>query len=369
MLRGRLSFLVIFQALLFIVHAFVYATWAEFRGAADPRPVSGLAILFAILSISFVCASILAFRHSNSLVRVLYTLAAVWLGVVNYLLLAAFACWVLYAAARLAGFPVDRQALVVALFGVALLVSVYGIQNASRMRIKRITVRLTNLPDSWHGRTAALASDTHLGSVRGRWFAQRIAEQVRRLCPDVIFLPGDLYDGTAADVDLLAETFAQLGAPLGAYFVTGNHEEFSSRGKYIEALKRAGIRVLENEKVTIDGLQLVGVLHREAAMPEGFQSILRQAALDRSRASILLAHVPRHLAIAEAEGVSLQLSGHTHGGQFFPYTRIVRRIYGRFAHGLQRSENLAVYTSCGAGTWGPPMRVGTRPEIVLIQFE
>ena len=99
------------------------------------------------------------------------------------------------------------------------------------------------------------------------------------------------------------------------------------------------------------------------------RSILRRAELDRERASILLTHAPSGLPIAEEEGISLQLSGHTHGGQIFPFTWIVSRVWGQFTYGLKRLGNLLVYTSSGTGTWGPPMRVGTKPEIVLIEFE
>jgi predicted MPP superfamily phosphohydrolase len=187
--------------------------------------------------------------------------------------------------------------------------------------------------------------------------------------PDIVFLTGDVYDGTAADVNLLAKPFGDVEAPLGAYFVTGNHEEFGGDMKYLEALRRAGVHVLENEKVNVDGLQIVGVFYRELATPERFRSVLRKAELDNDRASVLLAHAPNRLWEAEEAGISLQLSGHTHAGQFFPWTRVVSRIYGKFAYGLQKLGNMVVYTSCGAGTWGPPLRLGTNPEIVLIQFE
>jgi len=100
-----------------------------------------------------------------------------------------------------------------------------------------------------------------------------------------------------------------------------------------------------------------------------FRSVLRHADVDRDRASILLTHAPDRLQIAEEEGFSLQLSGHTHGGQFFPFTWITSHIYGKFVYGLQRLGNLLVYVSYGAGTWGPPLRLGTTPEIVLIQFD
>jgi hypothetical protein len=116
-------------------------------------------------------------------------------------------------------------------------------------------------------------------------------------------------------------------------------------------------------------LQIVGAHFRESTNDERLRTVLRGAALDRDRASILLTHAPDRLKIAEEEGISLQLSGHTHGGQFFPFTWITSRLYGKFVYGLQRLGNLLVYTSYGAGTWGPPLRVGTTPEIVLIQFE
>jgi len=369
-MRTRLAvFVVIIQTILCLVHFFVYDTWASFHSVADPAGVSRLQLAVALLSVSFVAASILAFRYRSFVVRIFYTLAAVWLGAVNYLLIAASLCWILFGSARLFGYPVDRPLLAAELFGLAIAVCCYGLVNAGLPRVKRLRVQLPNLPESWRGRTAALVSDLHLGHVRNVGFARRIAARLLELRPDVVFIPGDLYDGVAADYYRLAKPFAGLEAPLGAYYVTGNHEEFSDHTKYLRAVSGAGIRVLNNEKVLIDGLQVVGVHYHDAAHDESLRLILRGVGIDRSQASILLTHAPDHLRVAEEAGISLQLSGHTHDGQLFPFNWVVSRVYGPFRYGFHSWRNLLVYTSSGAGTWGPPMRVGSRPEVVLIEFQ
>jgi predicted MPP superfamily phosphohydrolase len=362
-------FVLIVQSILFLVHFFLYETWTWFWGEARPQADLALTLAIALLSISFISASLLAFRTSNVLARMYYTISAAWLGFVNFAFVAACACWFIYGGLRMFGLHPDRRLLATVFLGLSILVTLFGMANATRTRVKKITVRLPNLPESWRGRVAAQVSDLHLGHVRNFGFIRRIVTMLSRLRPDIVFITGDLYDGTAADLDRLSEPWIQITPPLGIYFITGNHEEFFDRTKYVEALKSFGVRILNNEKTIVDGLQIVGVHDRDAASGPRLRSLLKQAALDRGRASVLLVHEPRHLLVAEEEGISLQLSGHTHQGQFFPFTRIVSRIYKQYAYGLERWGQLIVYTTCGTGTWGPPMRVGTNPEIVLIQFE
>jgi len=363
------AFIAIVQSILFLVHLVLYVTWTFFWGTTDPSILFWLRAALALLSVSFVAASLLGFRYFNFAARMFYTLSALWLGMVNFLFLAACACWLIYVVPELFGVRLERRPLVIVFLGLALLIAIYGVVNASWTRVKHITVKLPGLPESWRGRTAALVSDWHLGHVRNRGFVRHTLRMLSRLQPDVLFITGDLYDGTAADLDRLAEPWAKFSPPLGSYFVTGNHEEFSSPTRYLDAVKRCGIRVLNNEKIAVDGLQIVGVHYRDSVDGGKLRSVLAQAALDRNVASVLLVHTPNLPQIAEAAGVSLQLCGHTHRGQFFPFTLIVSRIYRQFAYGLNRFGGLSVYTSSGAGTWGPPFRVGTSPEIVLIRFD
>ena len=371
--RGRIAgFVAVVQLILLAAHFFVGETWAFFAPPAGAHGMLLLRIGTLLLAVSFIGASLLAWRYWNWAVRGFYRLTAIWLGALNFFFLAACVCWPALAVARLAGWHGPRSLIAEALFGLALLVAAYGVVNAHWVRVKRVPVKLPNLPESWRGRVAAVVSDVHLGHVNGAGFLRGILRKLRRARPDVVFAPGDLFDGTAADYDALVAPWKEFTdakeAPLGVYFVTGNHEEFSDRGKYLRAVERVGMRVLQNEKVMLDGLQLVGVHDDESANDARLARILEAARVDRGRASVLLLHVPRGLRVSEVAGISLQISGHTHGGQIFPFTWFTRRIFREFTHGLARIGGMAVYTSYGAGTWGPPLRVGTWPEIVLLEF-
>ena len=369
-MRTRIAvFVAIVQSILFLGHWFIYETWTTLSGAPRGWRLAILRIAFVALASSFVPATLLAHRYFNGPVRLFYRVASIWLGMFNFLFIAACLCWIAYPVARVTGLPVSGHAIAGTFFGLAIVAGLYGIVNAADIRVRRVTVKLPGLPESWRGRVAALVTDTHLGHIKGYRFLTRLVDMLRKLKADVVFISGDLFDGTKVDAHWLVSPWKQLKPKFGSYFVTGNHEEFFDPRKYLEAIEDSGIHVLSNEKVNLDGLQVVGVPYGEAGNAKHFQSILENADLDRERASVLLTHVPQGLPIAEQQGISLQLSGHTHGGQIFPFTWFTSRIFGDYTYGLKKFGELLVYTSSGAGTWGPPMRVCTQPEIVLISFE
>ena len=368
MLRRFAAFLTVFQTVLILVHAFLYLTWDYFWTPGRGETHRGLLAALGILSVSFLAVSIVGFRTTNVAMRFFYRIAAVWLGFVNYAFFSALLCWVSFFAARLAGRGSDREFFALAFLTLAVAVTAYGVTNSERTRIRHVNIALSGLPQSWRGRTAVLVTDVHLGNFRNFSFAKRIVGLGNSLKPDVVFLGGDLYDGTPADLVKLASPFAALRPPLGIVFVEGNHEEFSNSEKYLAAVRSAGVRVLNNEKIEVDGLQIIGVTYRDATHAEHLRKTLRNTGFDRARASILLTHAPDRVQVTAEEGISLQLSGHTHRGQFWPWTLAAKRMYGKFVYGLQSLGTLQVYTSCGAGTWGPPLRVGSTPEIVAIHF-
>jgi len=366
--RRLIVFIAIIQGILALTHLFIYETWVSSPPIGAPSAL-WIKLMAGFLSVSFVAASLLAFRYTNALVRAFYKLAAIWVGLLSFLFFAAVASWIIFGAARIAGLEINFHRTVELLFSVGAVVGLYGVFNASWTRLTRTTVRLANLPDAWRGRKAALVSDLHLGHVRNGSFLRRVVRTILQEKPDAIFIAGDLYDGTAIDAGRAAEPLSQLTAPHGVYFVAGNHEQFGDDSKYLKAIAAAGVRVLTNEKVEVEGLQIVGVPYRHATHDRHFASVLEGVRLDRDRASILLTHAPDRPGIAEAAGVSLQLSGHTHLGQFLPWSWMARRIYRQFVYGLSRIGRMQVFTSSGAGTWGPPLRLGSNPEIVMLEFE
>jgi uncharacterized protein len=367
--KGLIGFVVVLQSVLFLAHFLIYRTWTFSLAESDSPGALWIKPVFGFLSVSFVAASLLAFRYTNPAVRAFYRIAAVWLGFLTFLFSAAVSSWIVFGIARLAGLDVNFHRTVEWLFSVAIAAGLYGVFNASWTRITRTTVRLANLPPAWRGRRVALVSDLHLGHVRNGTFLRRIVKTILQQEPDAIFIAGDLYDGTAIDAQRAAEPLSELVAPHGVYFVAGNHEQFGDDSKYLRAIAAAGVRVLVNERVELEGLQIVGVPYRNAAQAGPFRSVLNNIRLDRDRASILLTHAPHHPEIAEAAGISLQLSGHTHLGQFIPWSWMARRIYRQFVYGLSRIGKMQVFTSSGAGTWGPPLRLGSKSEIVLLQLE
>jgi predicted MPP superfamily phosphohydrolase len=367
--KRLIGLLAIFQSVLLLTHVFLYQTWT-FSTATGGAPGSlWLKLVLGFLAVSFVAASLLAFRYTNAALRAFYRAAAVWLGLLTFLFLASVAAWIILGIASLAGVAVNFHGMVELLFGAAGVAGLYGVFNANWTRITRTTVRLANLPAHWRGRRAALISDVHLGHVRNGGFLRRMVAKILREEPDAIFIAGDLYDGTAIDAGRAAQPLHELTAPYGVYFVAGNHEQFGDDSRYLRAIAAAGVRVLSNEKLEVDGLQIIGVPYRNAAEDGHLAAVLRGVHLDRDRASILLTHAPDRPEVAEAAGVSLQLSGHTHVGQFIPWSWMARRMYRQFVYGLSRIGEMQVFTSSGAGTWGPPLRLGSNSEIVVLEFE
>ncbi len=261
------------------------------------------------------------------------------------------------------------------------LATLLGFLNARRTAaVVRVNVPILGLPPAWHGFTVAQISDIHVGPTIRRPYLRRIVARVNALQADLVAITGDLVDGTVSELAAHVAPLADLRSRHGTYFVTGNHEYYSGADAWIVELRRLGLTVLLNEHVVLTRpdvaqgwnvpLVLAGVTDFSAGQFDPTHRSDPLAALHGAPAGavrVLLAHQPRSAAAAAEAGFDLQLSGHTHGGQFYPWNLFVR-FQQPFTAGLHRLKNLWVYTSRGTGYWGPPKRFGAPSEITCLRL-
>lgn len=278
-----------------------------------------------------------------------------WFGFATYLLLGAAASHIAVA------FGVEREFAAQLCGGLSIAVVLAGLLNVARGPVvKRVRVPLAKLPIESY--TIAHLTDVHIGNVIGREFAEELVRKVNALKPDLVVITGDLVDGRLSELRPHIEPLRGLRARDGIFAVTGNHEYYWNPEPWLEHIRSLGIRVLRNEHVEIAGaIELAGVDDSSAA-----EDVPRAVAgRDPSLPLVLLAHHPRTIERAVKEGVDLQLSGHTHGGQLLPLGWLARLFDPKVA-GLGRFGRTWLYVSEGTGFWGPPVRVGTSCEIAAI---
>jgi hypothetical protein len=298
--------------------------------------------------------------------------AALWMGVA-FLLLVALAATdavsvLMAASGGVEGPPARlRAALVVGGVGLA---SALALRSALRPpALNRVEISLPRWPLERDGYRIVQISDVHIGPILDRRFAADLVRRVNALDPDLVAVTGDLVDGSEAHLREEVAPFAGLRARDGVFFVTGNHDYFSGVDPWVERVRRLGLRVLRNERVTLgegaSAFDLAGVEdHRSRLYSRGPGEDLPAAldGRDPSRAIVLLAHDPSTFREASRRGVDLQISGHTHGGQIWPFGYLVRLVIPWVA-GLYRDNGSACWVSRGTGFWGPPMRLLAPAEI------
>ena len=259
---------------------------------------------------------------------------------------------------------------------VAVAVTAWGFWNARRTAgVVSVDVPIAGLPPALQGFTIAQISDVHVGPTIKRNYVEAIVQAVNRLQPDMVAVTGDLVDGRVPELAPHVEPLARLASRHGSFFVTGNHEYYAGATEWVRHLRQLGLHVLINEHVVLrhdGGHLLVGGVtdwsahHFEAAQRSDPHAALAGAPREAA-VRVLLAHQPRSAEAAERAGFQLQLSGHTHGGQFLPWNFLVR-LQQPFTAGLHRLHDLWVYTSRGTGYWGPPKRFGAPSEITHLRL-
>ncbi len=258
----------------------------------------------------------------------------------------------------------------------AIALSGWGVWSAVRpVEVKRLTVRLKKLPEALRGLRLVQLTDMHVGPTIGRNFVEDIVSKVNKLDADIVAITGDLIDGSVEELGEAVRPLGRLRAKHGTYFVTGNHEYYSGADEWLAFLLEIGVRPLRNEHVEVGdngaSIHVAGVDDWSAhQFGNGHGSDMSRAleGRDETKPVVLLAHQPVHFDQAKEHGVDLQISGHTHGGQIFPFGFLTRLVQP-FLSGLHRRGDSQIYVSSGTGYWGPPMRIAAPSEITLIELE
>ena len=338
---------------------------------------------FLLLSISFIAGRMLERVTLSWFSSTLVLLGSFWLAAMVYFLLFAFAIDII----RLLNFIVPffpsfltvnpertKEVTSLVVIIVVTVIVIGGYINARTPIIKTLDLSIPKNGRAMKSLNIAVASDIHLGTIVCKSKLERIVEHINSLKPDLVLLPGDVVDEDIGPVikNNLGETLRKIRSKYGVIAITGNHEYIGGVEPACGYLAEHGITMLRDASVKIgDGLYVVG---REDISIRGFTGKTRKplpelmAEVDKSYPVILMDHQPFRLADAEANGVDLQLSGHTHHGQLWPFNFITKKVY-ELSWGYKKKGNTHYYVSCGVGTWGPPIRTGNRPEIVNIKLQ
>jgi uncharacterized protein len=366
----KLSYLVFIlfflMALAIIVssHYFFYRTAARHLLADSVLAKKILAYSLTVLGSSFLLTNILLRVFENGVTKYFYFLASLWLGIFLYLFFGSLLIKLIETGMIMAKVSLPLKTVSFVVYGVALLLSAYGYYNALHPVIKNISVPIAGLPPSWQGKTIVQISDVHLGAINRADFINRVVEQINSLKPAAVVITGDYFDGTCSQYGFLSAPLKNIEAPAGIYFSIGNHETYINETAALTAAREAGAKILDNDAVKVDGLTIAGLSWPQMGVKDAHLELFQR--LNPAEPTILLYHDPRLTKEARAAGIDLQLAGHIHRGQLWPVNLISRLIYGPYYYGLHREGDYTIYTTAGTGTWGPPLRIGNRPEITAI---
>jgi predicted MPP superfamily phosphohydrolase len=306
--------------------------------------------------------------HYNRIVSVLYTVSVVWFPTILYLFFGSIVVSIVAVAEIYLNYPIDLAILSWTIIGIIVVSISYGLINAECMRITEYTIDSPELSKKWAGKKVILFSDVHLGAVRRERFARKLTRIVNTLKPDMTIIAGDIIDGPVFDYVKGLTPFKDIVTPGGLIYAQGNHEGYNSEPEVFYPIVESLTTALIDRTIMIDGVHLIGLAYAHESIDET-KKRLHSTGYNPEIPSVVILHDPTNTKALQDEGVSLVLSGHTHSGQFFPFTLFMKRMYHQFRYGKNVKGKTTSITTSGVGTTGPSLRLGSNPEIVVLTFK
>lgn len=361
--------LILFGAsLLFVLfgHALIYLFLIKIFGLSLLSSRVILIVALIVLFLSVLISSYLIHKWDNVFTRYYYIVSTLWLGVlVN---IAIMAVMVILLKIAMSGFGITLAPFVFRAFfliGLAL-ISGLGIYRAMVPAVTEYEVKIKDLPPAWEGKKIVHISDVHLGPVYREKFLHKLIDRINVLEPEAVFITGDFFDGMETNFSWLNHPLGKIKAPRGMYYGFGNHDLYLGFDKAVKLMEGNPVIILDDKMKVVDGLQIIGINYSFASDFNLEKEILSKVGYDSANPSLLMFHTPKNIDLAKSAGIDLQLSGHTHDGQMFPFNLLAKWAHKGYGYGLFEEGEFNLIVSSGVGTWGPPMRTASRSEIVSI---
>lgn len=343
---------VFFSGFLAVNYTIFYGTAVLF----DLHPGMAYYILLVFAALSYPLAAVIERVVSNTPSRIFYTAASAWMGISFYILTFMAIYWIVSFLIKIPG-----EAAGIFIIGLTVVLSGYSLINSLHLEVNYIEIPLKGLKNDLK---VVQLSDIHIGSIRNSSYMQKIVEKTNEIEPEIVFITGDMVDGSARLHTNTFNSINKLKAP--TFFITGNHETYEGLDEVFRVLRNTDMVILRDRMVECKGVQVIGVEY--SFENNHMEKVISKLKIDSDKPSIMLYHLPRELETVSNAGIGLQLSGHTHAGQMFPFNFLVKIMFPYF-NGLYKYNETYLNVSQGTGTWGPPMRLGSRCEIVVINLK
>ncbi|MBN1302679.1 MAG: metallophosphoesterase [Melioribacteraceae bacterium] len=364
------------------LHFFIYYSFVYFFNISK-RP--GKILVFSIvlfLGLSFLLAFSLPRALNYTAANVLSSIFPIWIGIFPVLISSLSILWIIKWISKKIKLKIPLKILSVFSFIAPVIIIAYGIWISFYIEINEVLIPVKNLPSFWNNKSIVHLTDLHLRSENQIEFVNKIVDKINGISPELVVITGDFIDRGSKNVNELLSPFKRISVPI--LFTTGNHDRYSSLVRSFEELKINYIKILHNELYVKEGLQIIGLgyPHRDDRNPADI--LANDIPLNPDKPTILLYHTPTTIdkdnmgdryvspntdfSIVKNAGIDIQLSGHTHGGQFFPFSLITPALNNGYDKGLHREGSFSLFVSTGLGTWGPPVRTFIPPEIAVIHL-
>jgi len=365
----QIVFFVFSALVVFVGHILFFFATIGFLGLTNLKAKLILAVILFFLFASIILSSFLVHQYDNIVTRCYYIFSGFWLGILLNICLILLLILIIKSIGLIFGFSLSVLALkCILVLGVSLL-SLWGMYNAYAPAVKEYEVYIKDLPEFWDNKTVVQISDVHLGPVYREKFFLRVINKINTLKPEAVFITGDLFDGMETEFSWLNSPFSKLQAPQGTYYSFGNHDLYLGFERTKNLLKENPVIVLDNKMAIVNGLQIIGINYSFNQDFDLEGAILENVGYTKELPSILLFHEPKNIALAKNAAIDLQLSGHTHRGQLFPFNFLASLAYKGYSYGLFQEEDFSLIVTSGTGTWGPAMRTLNKSEIVKITLK